>query len=334
MHPKVSVVIPTYNRAPKVPNAIQSVLLQTFSDLEVIVVDDGSSDDTRKILDETFGHRIRYYEQTNQGVSVARNKGLQEAQGEWIAFLDSDDTWEKEKLEWQFKALERFGPACRVCYTDGRFLNTSEVRTIFEVSEGLYRHEGSMDVTKGALELAAKLSQGFCIWPSSLLAHADVVRRTGGFDPKLRCEEDSDFLFRLARLTGFCYVNLPLICLDRAPRESRHQGACADWDTMEFRLQQIQYRLEKRLPLIDGLPETIGKAVRKELSLVHKAWANRYLETGEYGKARKSVSEAVRFDLTFNIVVKWLLTWICPPLALRIMRHRMEIGEKFLPHLG
>ena len=75
MNPKVSVVIPTYNRAAKVRNAIESVLAQTVTDLEVIVVDDGSSDGTGKILGEAFGDRIRYYPQPNQGASVARNKG-------------------------------------------------------------------------------------------------------------------------------------------------------------------------------------------------------------------------------------------------------------------
>jgi glycosyltransferase involved in cell wall biosynthesis len=112
MNPKVSVVIPTYNRAATVPRAIESVLAQTVSDLEVIVVDDGSSDDTGKVLGEIFGDRIRYYAQANQDASAARNKGIAEAQGEWIAFLDSDDLWEKDKLEWQFKTLERFGPQC------------------------------------------------------------------------------------------------------------------------------------------------------------------------------------------------------------------------------
>ena len=113
MNPKVSVVIPTYNRADKVRSCVESVLAQTFLDLEVIVVDDGSSDQTGQALKHTFGDRIRYYFQTNQGVSVARNKGIEEAQGEWIAFLDSDDLWEKEKLESQFKALEQFGPRLR-----------------------------------------------------------------------------------------------------------------------------------------------------------------------------------------------------------------------------
>src|SRR5438067_12184345 len=121
MNPKVSVIIPTYNRVARVQNAINSVLCQTFTDFEVIVVDDGSSDDTAIILQETYGDRIRYFAQPNQGVSAARNKGLAEARGEWIALLDSDDLWEKEKLEWQFKALQRFGSQCGGCYTDTRF---------------------------------------------------------------------------------------------------------------------------------------------------------------------------------------------------------------------
>src|SRR5215472_13795712 len=94
MHPKVSVIIPTYNRADKVRKGIDSALAQTLSELEVIVVDDGSEDGTGMILSEIYGKRIRYYFQSNQGVSAARNRGIQEARGEWIAFLDSDDCWD------------------------------------------------------------------------------------------------------------------------------------------------------------------------------------------------------------------------------------------------
>src|SRR5208337_529053 len=156
MNPKVSVVIPTYNRAAKVRSAIESVLDQTFSDLEVIVVDDGSSDDTGKILGAAFGDRIRYFVQANQGASVARNKGIAEAQGEWIAFLDSDDEWERDKLEWQFKALERFGPQCGGCYTDAHFMNHPETQTMFQLGEESYRHEGTMDVNPDVLKLLVR----------------------------------------------------------------------------------------------------------------------------------------------------------------------------------
>ncbi|MBM2835200.1 MAG: glycosyl transferase [Candidatus Brocadiaceae bacterium] len=95
---QVSVVIPTYNRAPYVIMAIESVLAQSYQDYEIIVVDDGSTDGTRDVL-EPYRDRIRYMYQDNKGVSAARNTGIQESRGEWIAFLDSDDEWLPNKLE-------------------------------------------------------------------------------------------------------------------------------------------------------------------------------------------------------------------------------------------
>ncbi len=196
-------------------------------------------------LREIFGDRIRYYSQANQGVSVARNKGVEEARGEWIAFLDSDDLWEKEKLEWQFKALERFGPQCGGCYTDARFFNHPETRTLFQMAEESYRHEGTMGVNTDVLRLLVRPGgAGMVVCLSSLLARADVVRRTGGFDPKLLYSQDSEFMFRLAMLTGFCYVNRPLVWFDRSPAELRHVGVSSDWNKMEFFLQDSQLRLE------------------------------------------------------------------------------------------
>jgi glycosyltransferase involved in cell wall biosynthesis len=172
MNPKVSVVIPTYNRAEQVQKSVESVLEQSFTNLEVIVVDDGSSDDTGQTLKNTFGDRIRYYFQPNQGVSVARNKGIEEAKGEWIAFLDSDDLWEKEKLDWQFKALERFAPQCAACYTDVRFYNNSETRTMFHLTQESYRHEDAMGTNPDVLRLLVRPGgAGMVVCLSSFLAH-------------------------------------------------------------------------------------------------------------------------------------------------------------------
>jgi len=325
MNPKVSVVIPTYNRAAKVQSAIESVQAQTFSDLEVIVVDDGSSDSTERILGRIYGDRIRYYAQANQGVSVARNKGIAEARGEWIAFLDSDDLWEKDKLEWQFKALERFSPQCGGCYTDTRIFNHPETRTLFEMAEESYRHEGKMGVNADVLRLLVKPGgAGIVIHVSSLLARADVVRGAGGFNPNLRYSEDSEFMFRLAMLTGFCYVNRPLVRFDRSPVETRHMGVSSDWNKSEFFLQHNQLRLEGLLQMSDGIPTQIRKLIREQLSSIHSGWANWYLETGQYRKARQAVSRAARMGLTFSIAVKWLLTWMSPQLARRTVRYHLE----------
>jgi glycosyltransferase involved in cell wall biosynthesis len=329
MNPKVSVVIPTYNRAATVPRAIESVLAQTVTDLEVIVVDDGSSDETGKVLSEIFGDRIRYYAQANQGASVARNRGVEEARGEWIAFLDSDDLWESEKLEWQFKALQRFGPRCGGCYTDTRFFNHPETRTMFQMVEDEYRHEGPMGVNPDILQrLVRPGGAGMVVCLSSLLASADMVRKTGGFDPKLLYSQDSEFMFRLAMLTGFCYVNLPLVRFDRSPAEIRHVGVQSEWNKFEFWLRDSQLRLEGLLRLSEGLPKEVRNVIRERLSTVHKGWTNLYLETGEYGKAREAASRAAQMNLTFNGAVKWLLTRISPQLALRTVQRRKARGRE------
>jgi glycosyltransferase involved in cell wall biosynthesis len=323
MNPMVSVVIPTYNRADKVRKGVESVLAQSFTDLEVIVVDDGSCDETGQTLKRAFDDRIRYYFQSNQGVSVARNKGIQEARGEWIAFLDSDDLWEKEKLEWQFKALERFGPQCGACYTDVRFFNHSETRTMFQLAEENYRHEDAMGVNTDVLRLLVRPGgAGMVVCLSSFLARRDAMRKTGGFDPSLLYSQDSEFMFRLAMLTGFCYVNRPLVLFDRSPVENRHVGVSSAWNRLDFFLRDSQLRLEGLLRLTEGQPAAVRNLVRQQLGSIHSGWVNCYLETGQYGKARIAASKATQMNLTFNVAVKWLLTWISPRLALRTVRHR------------
>ena len=104
--PKVSVIIPTYNRSKYVTKAIDSVLAQTYRDFEIIVVDDGSTDNTKEVL-KPYTDRIKYLYQENTGVSAARNAGIRAAGGQWIAFLDSDDEWLPEKLSIQMDYLSR-----------------------------------------------------------------------------------------------------------------------------------------------------------------------------------------------------------------------------------
>jgi glycosyltransferase involved in cell wall biosynthesis len=325
MNPKISVVIPTYNRAAKVQKGIESALTQTFSDLEVIVVDDGSADDTGNVIAKTFGDRIRYYYQANQGASAARNKGITEARGEWIAFLDSDDEWERDKLKWQLKTLERFAAQCGGCYTDVRLVNNPETRTFFQLAEESYRHQGEMGVSKNALKLLVRPGgAGMVICLSSFMGRADLIRKTGGFDLKLPYSQDSEFLFRLAMLTSFCYVNRPLVRFDRSPVEQRHVGVSAQWTKLDFWLRDSQSRLEGLLRFREGLPKEVVDLIQEQLGSIHSGWANWYLATGQYGKAREAISRAMRLDPTFNIAVKWFLTWTSPRLACRAVRYRQE----------
>src|SRR5689334_21002915 len=124
--PRLSVIIATYNREPLLNTAIDSVLSQTYHDYELIIADDGSGDNSADLVTSyakngaTGGERIRYFYQDNQGKSVALNRAIEQARGEWVAFLDSDDYWLPEKLERQFRALDQFQGRCGACFTDGQ----------------------------------------------------------------------------------------------------------------------------------------------------------------------------------------------------------------------
>jgi glycosyltransferase involved in cell wall biosynthesis len=325
---KVSVVIPTYNRVNKVGKAIESVLGQTAPEVEVIVVDDGSSDDTARVLRESFGDRIRYFAQPNQGASVARNRGIDEARGEWTAFLDSDDSWDTDKLECQLNAVKQFGPDCGGCYTDTRFSNHEEKRTMFELAAENYRHEGTVGINDQVLRLLVRPGgAGMVVCLSSFMVRTDLARKAGGFDRKLLYSQDSEFMFRLAMNTKFCYVNRPLVSFDRAPAEIRHVGVSAEWNKMEFFLQDSQLRLEGLLRLHTKLPRPVLKIVREQLREIHSGWTNWHLERGQYEEARRAALRAMRTDPTSKIAVKWLLTWLNPELALRSVRRHQEFRK-------
>jgi hypothetical protein len=236
--------------------------------------------------------------------------------------LDSDDLWEPNKLELQLKALEEFSPRCSACYTDVRLLNHPETRTLFQMADEVCPHQQAVGVNTNVLEVLVRPGGGgmvVCI--SSLVARADAVRKAGGFDPTLGFYADSEFMFRLALFTGFCYVNRVLVRFDRSPAGTRHVGASKEWDRLEFILQESRVRLEKFMLTDEGLPTKVRKLIREHLGSVHSGLANCHLESREYEKARESLSRAAHFHLTFNIAVKWILSWVSPQLALRTVRH-------------
>jgi glycosyltransferase involved in cell wall biosynthesis len=325
MNPQISVVIPTYNRAEKVQKAVESVFAQSFPAFEVIVVDDGSSDGTDAALRTAFGDRIRYVYQPNQGVSVARNRGIEEARGEWVAFLDSDDRWEKDKLKWQLTALEKCGPACGACYTDVGFFNHSETRTMFELAIDNYRHEEEIGINRDVLRLLVRPGgAGMVVCLSSFMVRRDLASQLGGFDARLLYTQDSEFMFRLAMRTAFCYVKRPLVLFDRSPVEDRHVGVSSEWNKQDFFLQDSQMRLEGLMRLTEDQPAEIRKVVRTQLAEIHSGWTNWYLQAGEYAKARSAVTKAARLNFTFRIAAKWLLTSLSPRLALQSVRRRED----------
>ncbi|MFH2066714.1 MAG: glycosyltransferase [Pseudomonadota bacterium] len=190
--PVVSVIIPTYNRAWIVKEAIRSVLAQTFPDYELIVVDDGSTDNTQAILSE-FQDEIVVIRQNNAGVSAARNHGVDAAKGELIAFLDSDDLWLPNKLEIQVGFFFS-SPDTLVSQTDEIW-----IRNGLRIHPKTYHKKPSGDIFLPSLFLCL-------VSPSAVMMKKDFFGLMGGFDESLPACEDYDLWLRIG-----CRYPVPLI---------------------------------------------------------------------------------------------------------------------------
>ncbi len=200
---QLSIVIPTYNRRSSLPRALDSILAQTYflehawvinQEFEIILVDDGSSDDTATWVRAHYPAVI-LLEQTNLGVSAARNQGLMAAQGEWIALLDSDDAWFPGKLSAQFNAIERAN--LNVCHTD-----ESWIRNGVQVKQpAAYAKVGGMIYPHCLMRCAMS--------PSSMLLHREVFAQVGMFDETLPACEDYDLWLRVRAVFPVCYVSSP-----------------------------------------------------------------------------------------------------------------------------
>lgn len=217
--PLVSVIIPTYNRAQMVARAIDSVLAQDFTDFELIVVDDGSSDDTARIFDR-YGDRLIFLRQSNSGVSAARNRGIRAASGQLITFLDSDDLWLPEKLSHQVSFFDDHPEALihqteEIWIRNGRRVNPKK------------RHRKlSGDIFVSSLELCL-------VSPSAVMMRKALFDEIGLFDENLPACEDYDLWLRVSCRHPVYLTDTALIIkhgghadqLSRAPGLDRYRVA-------------------------------------------------------------------------------------------------------------
>lgn len=204
--PRVSVIIPAFNAAGCVRRAVDSVLGQCFQDIELLVVDDGSTDATRAILAE-YGNRVRLLARENGGPAAARNHGLHHARGEYVAFLDADDYWIAEKLERQVELLDT-QPAVGFC------------STATQVVDSAGRPAGDWPCRPDAGPLPDILFQHGTVISGStsgVLARRHLIEAIGGFDPVLRGFEDPDLWIRLAAITRYACIPEALTVVVRTP---------------------------------------------------------------------------------------------------------------------
>ncbi len=195
---KVSVIIPTYNRLPMLKEAVDSVLAQDFEDLELIVVDDGSTDGTADEISR-YGGRVKLLRHAeSRGVSAARNKGILHSKGKYVAFLDSDDLWVKGKLKLQAAFLDE-NPHYPLCYTDEIWIRRGK-----RVNPRLKHAKYSGWIFEKCLPLCT-------ISPSSAVMRRTLFSKIGIFDEALPVCEDYDFWLRVSARFPIFFINRKLI---------------------------------------------------------------------------------------------------------------------------
>jgi len=258
--PKISVIIPTFNRKELLKLAISSILEQTMKDFELIVVDDGSTDQTQRLV-ESFGKDIRYIYQENKGVSSARNRGIREARGEYLAFLDSDDRWVKDKLKIQIQALEE-RPEYLISHTEelwyrrGRLLNP---KRIHEKRAG--------DIFKQSLRLCS-------VSTSTAVVRRELFSKISCFDESMPVCEDYDLWLRATASHSVLLVNHPLTLKD---------GGRADQLSQQFIGQMDKFRIYAICKLIDSgtLSDEKYRLAFKELERKCRIYGNGCLKRGK-----------------------------------------------------
>lgn len=271
----VSVIIPSYNSAAFLRDAVDSVLAQTRPPDEIIVVDDGSQDDTAQICAAWAG-RVRYIRQENRGASAARNTGIAAAVGDWLAFLDADDLWDEEKLELQLAALVQ-NPAADFAVT------ASLAWSPHDQSYHLCRYGGSLDPRVMRSELIVRnIFTGLC---SSLLVRREMIEGVGGFESGKACEDRRLAIAMLERGRG--------IILD-APLIRQRPGPAHFTNPERHRIEMLALIADYE-QLLSELDPT-GGLKRRARARMYERCGMHYLENGDTRTAARDLRRAMRLN--------------------------------------
>jgi len=256
---RISVIIPTYNRGKVLERAIKSVLAQTYTNFELIVVDDGSTDNTSRILSK-FAEKIRYFSKLHGGVSSARNFGLEKSEGTWVAFLDSDDYWLPEKLERQMQYLQE-NPEILIVQTDEKWIR----RGIY-VNPMKKHRKYSGWIFPQCLPLCI-------VSPSAVLVHQKVFNDVGVFDENLPVCEDYDLWLRIASKYQIALIPEKLVVKTGGHSD---QLSRQYWGMDRYRIQALEKLLKDNLALTPPQRELVLKEIIKKLTILETGRRKRH----------------------------------------------------------
>ena len=275
----VSVILPVYNGARFIRESLDSVLVQTFHDYEVICVDDGSTDGSLVILDEYRPH-VTIIRQANAGQGAARNVGVGHASSRYVAFIDQDDRWYPWKLTQQVLALEADPDAVLVHCNSDRMDAQGQV-----VQRGatLEEYSRAMESPLGRL-----LGEGL-ILPSAMLVRRDAFERVGGFDPELRGYEDFDLCARLKQEGPFVFLDEPGMCYRVHPGGSSRAGHTVVRSRERF--------LKNMMKLYDA-DEAKRRILFMLLAECYSDWGMEAMRLGNVSEARAMMLRSLKFNPT------------------------------------
>ncbi|MBX3121487.1 MAG: glycosyltransferase family 2 protein [Nitrospira sp.] len=296
MNESVSVVIPVFNGAPFVAKAVASVRAQAHGDVEILVVDDGSTDGTQEVLkrlEESDG--IRWFQRSHGGPARSRNFGIEAARGHYIALLDCDDVWLPGKLAAQL-AIMRTRPEVGLVHTD------FDVR--FE--------DGTLEervIARSSREpMVQAFAGGHVALPSTLLIRKSVLDQVGRLDPELYGSEDSDLTIRLFRVTSFECIDQVLVT--KLQRGHGYRDMAFDEQTHRERVLASRDRFLMRL-------EGFAPLTTAQRAALDREWANYYLlkgaaaeRAGRPAEARSQYRKAIgKAPGRIRCYTRWLRTW-------------------------
>jgi len=316
----VSVVTPTYNRAPLLPRAVQSVLAQDYLDLELLVIDDGSTDDTPSVMARLADPRLRYTRfEVNRGCGAAKSEGVARARGELVAFLDSDDCWKPGKLARVVAAFARH-PEMDLAFSDYEDINYIQGtrETGFVGSELAFRALRTAPLGDGWWVIEAGVPQAlmqmnFVGTPSVVVMRRSVFERAGSFRPDLNGPDDLEMWWRAALVgSRFAYTTDVLV--------ERHK------DSGSMTAQKRAYAV-RRMAVFDVCAESARQLGRPELMRhVHgarrRAWCDLVeiaARDGRRGEALRAFSSSLRYGVSLE-AMRYLGMALAGPRTLELSR--------------
>lgn len=343
----VSVIVPAYNRAHLIGQTIESALAQTHTRIEVIVVDDGSSDGTHEVV-ERFGDPVRCVRQPNAGVAAARNRGFTEARGEFIALLDSDDIWLPWKLEAQV-AILRTRPDVGMVWTDmsaidadGNVIHERYIREMYgafdnvrledvmDRDEGAWRAESSLpeEVKQAGLycgDAFPAMFEGNVVHTSTVLLRRDRLAMVRGFDTRFKpCGEDYDFHMRTTACGPVAFFDIPSI---------QYRIGIDDQITSKYLLYFARHDLisvKRWLDLAAGRYEMSKDRVDARLARTYGWIAEEEIAAGNWNLARQSLLSTMRLQPLRKRQAILLAFTLFPPVVFRAAQSALRLTRRVL----